>query len=69
MTEPVFLTTPSAAARLQLAAATLEKMRVRGDGPPFIALSRRRIVYDVAALDAWARSRQFTSTSEYASAA
>ena len=68
MSEPVFVTTPDAARRLQLAAGTLEKMRVRGDGPPFIALSRRRIVYDLAAIDTWARGRQFNSTSEYAAA-
>ena len=68
MCDPVFVNTEGAAERLCLAASTLEKMRVHGDGPPFIQLTRRRIVYDVATLDAWARSRQFNSTSEYAPA-
>jgi hypothetical protein len=67
--EPVYLQTPAAAARLGLAPATLEKMRVRGDGPPFYRWSRRRIVYAVAALDGWAREREYRSTREYTAAA
>jgi hypothetical protein len=66
MTAPTYLQTPGAAERLGLAAGTLEKMRVRGGGPAYLRLSPRRIVYAVDALDAWARSREFTSTSEYA---
>jgi hypothetical protein len=65
MSEPTFLQTAAAADRLGLAAGTLCKMRVRGDGPPFLRLSPRRIVYAVAALDSWAASREFRSTSEY----
>jgi hypothetical protein len=60
-----FLQTPEAAARLGFAASTLEKMRLRGDGPPYLRLSPRRIVYETDRLDAWARGREFTSTSEY----
>jgi hypothetical protein len=63
-----FLQTPDAAARLGFAASTLEKMRLRGDGPPYLRLSPRRIVYDADKLDSWARSREFNSTSEYAAA-
>lgn len=63
----VFLQTPEAAERIGLAAGTLEKMRCRGDGPAYLRLSPRRVVYDVATLDAWARSRAFRSTSEYPS--
>jgi hypothetical protein len=65
-TAPVFLLTPQAAGRIGLAAGTLEKLRVRGGGPPFLRLSPRRIVYAIDALDSWARGREFTSTSEYA---
>jgi predicted DNA-binding transcriptional regulator AlpA len=61
----VFLQTPQAAERIGLAPGTLEKMRCRGDGPSYLRLSPRRVVYDVAALDAWARARVFNSTSEY----
>jgi hypothetical protein len=67
--EPIYLQTPAAAARLGLAPATLEKMRVRGDGPPFCRWSRRRIVYAVAAIDQWAREREHRSTKEYSVAA
>ena len=62
---PPYLRTPEAAARLRLASGTLDKMRVRGDGPPYIRLTPRSVVYAVDALDAWARARQFNSTSEY----
>jgi excisionase family DNA binding protein len=60
-----FLTTKEAAERVRLSVASLERMRVRGDGAPFIRMGSR-IVYDREALDAWARSRSFNSTSEYA---
>ena len=60
-----FLQTPDAAARLGFAASTLEKMRLSGKGPPYLRLSPRRIVYDADRLDAWAKGREFTSTSEY----
>jgi hypothetical protein len=62
---PTFLQTPEAAAHLGLAPGTLDKMRVRGSGPPYLRLTPRRVVYAVDALDAWARARQFNSTSEY----
>lgn len=65
MTDPIFLQTPEAAERVGFAAGTLEKMRCRGDGPAYLRLSPRRVVYDVTTLDAWARSRAFNSTSEY----
>jgi hypothetical protein len=68
MSDPIYLQTPQAAARIGLAAGTLEKMRVRGDGPSYLRLSPRRIVYAIDALDAWARSREFNSTSEYSQA-
>lgn len=65
MSDPIFLKTPEAAKRVGLAPSTFEKFRVRGVGPAYLRLSPRRVVYDVATLDAWARSRAFTSTSEY----
>lgn len=68
MTISIYLRTPEAASRIGLAASTLEKMRVRGDGPSYLRLTPRRVVYAVDILDAWARSREFNSTSEYAPA-
>jgi predicted DNA-binding transcriptional regulator AlpA len=67
--DPPYLRTPEAAARLRLASGTLDKMRLRGNGPPYIRLTPRSVVYAVDALDAWARARQFNSTSEYPEAA
>lgn len=37
----VLLTTPAAAKILGLRPQTLRKMRMRGDGPPFVRLSER----------------------------
>ncbi len=65
MPDPVYMQTPEAAARVRLAVGTLEKMRVRGDGPSYLRLTPRRVVYAVDSLDAWARGRAFNSTSEY----
>jgi hypothetical protein len=65
MSDRVFLPTPEAADRLNLAASTLEKYRCTGNGPDFLRLSPKRIVYDVAALDGWARARSFNSTAQY----
>jgi len=65
MVNSTFLQTPAAAAYLGYSASTFEKMRVRGDGPPYLRLSPRRVIYAVDALDAWARSKMHISTSEY----
>ena len=52
-----------AAHMLGLARRTLQDMRLRGDGPPYVALTERRVGYLVSALETWAleRSRQSTS--------
>ena len=44
--------------------STLAKMRMRGDGPPFVKLGARLIGYYEHDLDAWAASRRRQSTSE-----
>lgn len=68
MSDP-FLNTVEAAAYVRCAPNTLEKMRLRGDGPPFRKLSPKRIIYVRDELDAWTRNRpQFKSTSEYEAA-
>jgi len=66
--ETPFLDTERAAARLCLSPSSLERMRVRGDGPPFIKISAKRVVYARDDLDAWAMGRRFTSTSQYEAA-
>jgi len=55
--------TGGAAARLCLAESTLEKLRVSGDGPPFVKLGRA-VRYRLADLDAWASERVVQSTSQ-----
>jgi hypothetical protein len=46
-----------------LSASTLNKLRVFGGGPLFLKLGRR-VVYDVADLDAWLDARRRRSTSD-----
>lgn len=66
-TEPPPRVTVQGASRLTgLAVSTLNKMRVRGDGPPFVKLGRKRVAYDVNRLEAWLASRERLSTSEAA---
>jgi len=59
-----FIRTPAAAALLGCARQTLERWRWEGTGPPFVRLSRKLVVYDVADLEAWALARKVTSISE-----
>jgi predicted DNA-binding transcriptional regulator AlpA len=59
------LTVREAADYTGLAAATLNKLRVRGDGPLYIRPGgSRRVVYDTADLDAWLQASRRKSTSE-----
>jgi predicted DNA-binding transcriptional regulator AlpA len=56
--------TVEAASLLGLAPSTLEKMRCRGDGPPFVRLGPRAVAYDPGDLREWAKALTFHSTSE-----
>jgi hypothetical protein len=67
--QPVYLQTPAAAARVNLAPSTMEKLRITGGGPKFIRLTPKKIVYAASSLDDWAREREFRSTKEYGAAA
>jgi len=58
------LRTPDAARALGLGVPTLEKMRLRGDGPPFVRLGVKAVGYRVADLEHWLESRTTSSTSE-----
>lgn len=57
--------TAAGASHLGLAKSTLEKMRVRGDGPPFVKLGRA-VRYRLIDLDGWAAAHIVGSTSELA---
>lgn len=58
-----FCDTSGAGQYLGLSPRTMEKMRVRGDGPPF-RKHGNRVVYDIDDLDAWSEDRRRTSTSD-----
>jgi excisionase family DNA binding protein len=55
--------TREAAGYIQFGESTLERMRLRGDGPPFIKAGKS-VRYRKADLDAWMASRLVRSTSE-----
>lgn len=55
----------AAAAYLGLAPATLAKMRMRGDGPPFVKVGHRLVAYRESDLVAWTLSRTRTQTASH----
>jgi hypothetical protein len=57
------LNTEEAAAYLGLSMSLLEKLRVRGDGPPYAKVGAR-VIYLPEDLDAFVRGRRVRSTSE-----
>lgn len=56
--------TPQAANYVALASSTLTKMRLTGDGPPFIKVGSRAVAYRKADLDSWLAARVRRSTSD-----
>ena len=58
-----YLTNDEAAVFLKLSPRTLEKQRVRGDGPRFHKFGRR-VVYAIADLESWANERVCSNTAE-----
>jgi len=46
----------------------LAQMRFRGDGPPFIKPSPRKVVYRRSAVEAWLQALEQTTTRENAAA-
>ena len=63
MNSSKLLTTPEAAERLGVSASYLNRLRVTGEGPPFVKLGTR-VTYDPADLAAWIEARKRRSTSE-----
>jgi hypothetical protein len=53
-----------AASYIGVSEGFLEKAAVRGDGPPYVRVSARLVVYEVADLDAWMAARRVQSTAE-----
>jgi predicted DNA-binding transcriptional regulator AlpA len=65
---PEVLTTPEAASFLRLGKSSLEKMRVRGEGPTYLRLGSRRVAYLRSDLESWLGQRpKFANTSEHTS--
>jgi hypothetical protein len=54
-----------AARHLRVAEATLAKMRCWGGGPEYLKFGRK-VVYELAALDAWRNERRARNTSDAA---
>ena len=63
------LNTIEAGRYLRLSSRTLENLRVRGGGPAFTKLGRRRCFYTQTALDEWIAAQSRTSTSDAGRAA
>jgi hypothetical protein len=60
------LSTREVALRYGWKEQTVRVKRLRGDGPPFVRLSRNRVGYREEDLAAWELGRRFSSTSEEA---
>jgi predicted DNA-binding transcriptional regulator AlpA len=56
--------TPEAARYLALAESTLTKLRLTGDGPPFVKVGPRAVAYRKSDLDKFLEARLRQSTSD-----
>jgi excisionase family DNA binding protein len=54
-----YLTEAEAAALLRVGRRSLERWRVSGDGPAWVRMGPRRVLYPRAALVAWAEARTY----------
>ena len=59
-----YFNTREAANYVRLSTATLERLRVKGDGPVYINPVKDRVLYSSQDLDDWMHSRRRRSTSE-----
>ncbi len=60
---PPRVTVDGAATLTGLSISTLNKLRLTGTGPTYLKLGRK-VVYEVAAVEAWLASKRRHSTSE-----
>ena len=56
-----FLTEQEFAERYKVPRRTAQRWRSTGDGPPFVRLGPRRIVYRVSDIEHWAAERTFAN--------
>jgi excisionase family DNA binding protein len=59
-----FLTQRQLADLIGVSERTLERWRVEGRGPKFVAIGPRRRLYRVDDVDAWTQSQTFESTAQ-----
>lgn len=63
----MLIDTETLAARWSVSKSYLNKLRLTGDGPPFVKITRSGAVrYDVEAVEKWLATKQRTSTSQAA---
>ena len=60
----VFLTESETARLLRLSERTMQRLRKRGDGPPYVRLGSRRVVYSRGHVVAWAEAHLWSSKTE-----
>jgi excisionase family DNA binding protein len=64
-----FLTSEQLAELLRVDPKTVKRWRSNGDGPPFIRLGERRLIYSRADVDAWLAERRYAHRAAEAAAA
>ena len=65
MGEPTkYLDEDAVSALLSVSVRTIQRWRGTGEGPPFIRAGARRVIYDLAQVNAWAAARTFKHHAE-----
>jgi predicted DNA-binding transcriptional regulator AlpA len=64
MSDKVFLTESELAARYLTSRRTVTRWRVTGEGPPYLRLGPRRVMYRESDCEAWAASRAFSNRAD-----
>lgn len=57
MSEDAYLTEQQFAERYHLGRRTVQRWRITGDGPPFVRLGRRRLLYRLSDCERWAAAQ------------
>jgi predicted DNA-binding transcriptional regulator AlpA len=59
MAQEIYLTEAEFAGRYHLGRRTVQRWRQTGDGPPWIRLGSRRVLYRLSDCEVWAAARTF----------
>jgi len=54
-----YLNEAAAARHLNVSQRSLQRWRVSGDGPPFVRVGPRRVLYDAVAIDRWTAAHTY----------